>query len=193
MTMRRSIILAAAVVIGAGAYAVTIAARSSRPTPGADTATTALLDWANVSADQRELLRGKDPTFAQELTELRGQVTSRRAELASTLEKVEASDEEILQSVERVIEAENALERRVTRYLLNVREHLTPEQQRRLFCLCAERVRECGQQRRGMPGGRGPGMGMGPQWGSHAGPPAASAPADDGWRGGGGGRQRRGR
>jgi hypothetical protein len=157
---RRVTILSAALVAlsGLGAYTATITTRStSQPATSSDDATEALLSWLNASAEQRSQLRQADAGFASELKQLKANVAGNRTVLASLLEKPEATNEQIMAALEKVIAANNALERRVAKYLLSVREHLTLEQQRRLLNLCAEEVR------------RGRGYQWGKQQGAHGG------------------------
>lgn len=168
-------ILSAILVAGAaiGGYTATVATRSaSQPAASSDDATGALLSWLSGSADQNRQLGKADPGFADELQRLKTDVADRRADLASLLDKPEATNEQIMAGLEQVIAANNALERRVAKYLLAVREHLTAEQQRRLLNLCAEEVRrgrgyQWGRQQgsRGsdsQPGRGGHGRGPGP-------------------------------
>jgi hypothetical protein len=74
---------------------------------------------------------------------LRGELDTARARLAELFESVDASDEEIREAVDASIAAHNKLERRVSEYLISVRKHLTPDQQKKLFGLCANEIREC--------------------------------------------------
>lgn len=78
----------------------------------------------------------------------------RKRRRVKPLTNADATDEQILSQIERVNEAEHALERRVTSYLLKVRHHLTAEQRMRLMNLAAERVCEPGRGR-GQHRGRG--------------------------------------
>lgn len=194
---RRRLIAGVVLVIaaGLGGYAATVATRSaSAPAPAADSATQALLDWLNASAVQRAALRDHDRSFPGELQKLRSELATRRAELAAALEKTGTPDDVIMSRVEAVSAASAALDRRVAGYLLSVRDHLNAEQQKRLFGLCAETVREGGgRQWRGGRGvgaegnregrGGGGGRGRGPGWGGGRGGPGGPG------HGGGWGRQ----
>lgn len=179
MNLRVSILSTAVVALaGLGAYTATVTTRfTSQPATSSDDATEALLSWLNPSADQRSQLRQADAGFASELKQLKAEVAAHKALLAALLEKPEATDDQITAGLEGTIAANNALERRVAKYLLSIREHLTVEQQRSLLNLCAEEVRrsrgyQWGKQRhtqdseshsgRGQRGqGRG---GGGPPW-----------------------------
>ncbi len=153
------------VLAGVGAYTATVASRStSQSAMSNDDATEALWSWLNASADQRSQLREADAGFASELKQLKAEVAANRAVLASLLEKPEATNDQIMAGLEKVIAANNALERRVAQYLLAVRKHLTVEQQRRLLNLCAEEVRrgrghQWGRQQESQDGNAQPGRG----------------------------------
>lgn len=143
MTGRRfvtiGLLLAGAAI---GAYAATLATRTAVATlaPAPDQATEALLTWLDASDAQRDQLRQVDPTFARELHRLRAEAQVRRLELAAMLSEPDLPEASLMQAFEATLAADNALERRVAQYLLAVRKHLTPDQQQRLFGLCAERV-----------------------------------------------------
>jgi uncharacterized membrane protein len=158
--------------VGVGAYAATRAVRSTTAADGA--AVEALMEWLAVPTTQRAELRQHDPDVGSDLRRLRGELTSRRSELAAALDDPRSSSAVIEQRVEAVISATAAVERRVLRYLLTVRDHLSADQQRRLFALCARNIREGGgppwRQGRGPDGqGRG-GGGRGRGWGGGWGP-----------------------
>lgn len=151
------------VLAGAGAYTATTAARSAATQP-ADAATDALMNWLGVPTTQRAQIAEHDPAFASDLRKLREELLARRADLAAALEKADTPAEAIQANVEAVLAANAAVERRATKYLLTVRDHLTPEQQRRLFGLCAQGLRQGQgmQWRHGQGGGGSPGRGLGP-------------------------------
>lgn len=148
MTARRTAALILAMVLAASAgYAATrLRGAGGAATAPADPAIETLMNWLGVPAVQRQKLRNHDPAFAEDLRRLREELARRRAELAAALEKTDTPDETIFKCVEATLAASNALERRVAQYLMTVRHHLTPEQQCKLFGLCAEGVRQaCGR------------------------------------------------
>jgi len=173
--LRQSVILMAAMVlVAAGSFAITLGQRAAARAPRPDTGPTptqtsdaspaeTLLAWLDVPAPSRAAIVAHDPTFPQDLRRLREQLAARRNELAATLEQPDSSDELIRLRVEAVIAASADLERRVIDHLLSIRDHLTPQQQKRLLDLCAQGVRQ--------RGGHGPGPG-GWRWrqSSEAGP-----------------------
>ena len=161
MKYRGFIIVLAALITAFAAFAATRAARAPATfSPSADSATTALMDWLGVATDQRREIFNHDPQFGPDLQKMRDELASQRTALAAALEKPDSPDELITARVEAVLAASNAMERRVTRYLLTVRHHLSADQQQKLFNLCAQGVREGPGWR--WRGGRGPGPGPGP-------------------------------
>jgi len=176
MTTRQMIVVVlVAVTAGAGAFAATRAMRGPGARSGATSSpaqavaadpTRPLMDWLNVPQDKRREVAAHDPGFAADLQKLRSELASRRTALADALADPKSPDELIRGRVEAVIAASGELERRVTRYLLEVRPYLTAEQQKKLFGLCAEEVRRGNgwRWREGQEGGgpgRGGGMGRG--------------------------------
>ncbi|MCY2953524.1 MAG: hypothetical protein NTU53_16325 [Planctomycetota bacterium] len=185
MTMRKTILgLLVAAIVGVGAYATSVATRpTSNPAIASDSATQTLMDWLQVPASQRVEIQQHDPAFAENLKSLREALADKRADLAVTLDDPDATDESIRAKLEALIVADANLERRVADYLLAVRHHLTKDQQRRLFGLCAEGIRQ-GPNGPWRQGPDGIGRGQGGQ-GRGLGPPAGRGPASTGgFRGG---------
>jgi len=128
-----------------------------------------LARWLGLSPQQLRVVEHDDPHFAREAAELDAQLRHEQEKLAALLEAISTPDEQILEQLERVIAAHAALERRVARYVLKIRHHLSPDQQRRLLGLCASGVRKAaGRQWRGSRQHegrrRGPGGRRGPRW-----------------------------
>ena len=71
--------------------------------------------WLNLSQQQHEAVHEADPDFDAEAQVLSQRLGERRQALATMLESQTVEDEAVLAQVERVIEAHNALERRVAR------------------------------------------------------------------------------
>lgn len=139
---RTLVSLLAVVAAGLVAYAATVAARPGSPNQPLDGANAAVASWLNLPAEQRDAVSRADPSFESDATRLRGEVAERKQRLARLLEQPDSSDDAVMKGLEEVIAASNALERRTAEYLLSVRRHLTPEQQKRLLSLCAEEVRQ---------------------------------------------------
>jgi Spy/CpxP family protein refolding chaperone len=158
-------------IAGVGAYTVTVQTRPATPTAASVTsATETLLIWLGASETQKAELRGHDPTFAADLNQLKTELQNKKQEFAALLEKADVSDDAVRSQLEAVLNNSNAIERRVANYLLSVRDHLTPEQRRKLFGLCADEVRQggghqWGRVRREMSSSQPHGGGGGYQWG----------------------------
>lgn len=98
--------------------------------------------WLRLMPDEVARLRAVDPAFATDRAALERSLADERDRLARLFEQPSTADGGILEQVERTIAAHDALERRVARYLLAVRPHLSDEQRSRLFERCARGVRE---------------------------------------------------
>jgi Spy/CpxP family protein refolding chaperone len=175
-------------------FGATYAWQAQRPTqlPPPGNPARALGGWLRLMPEQVEQLAEVDPGFAADRARLETALAEARETLARLFENASATDEQILEQVERVIDAHDALERRVAQYLVALRPHLGQEQRNRLFQRCAEGVRSAGGMRwrhgwRGgreetdlgahEPGrGRGRGRGQGPPW-RHGRPGPGSRPA----------------
>lgn len=103
-----------------------------------------LVDWLQVSPESAVRLVEIAAPFGEARAKLESVLYTERGKLADLFDSDVATDEEILQQVERVIEADNALERRVVEQLVALRKHLTGDQRARLFKRCAQGVREAG-------------------------------------------------
>jgi len=109
--------------------------------------------WLGLDRDRARRVRRTDPGFHDDMADLKSQLANERDTLASLLEDTESSDQAVLSQVEKVVEAQGRIERRVVDHLLKIRKHLSPDQRRKLFDLVARRVRRQG---------RGPGGPMAP-------------------------------
>ena len=152
--MKRSnwLILGACLAVGLAAFLATVKAAPSAVSTGANAAP--LYRWLAMSPAQQQEIAQDDPTFEADSTALRDKILATRNTLASMLEAPDATEAEILAQVDRVSAAENALQRRITQYVLRIRNHLTNQQQLNLMGLCANAVRS-----QGYGGGRGMGRG----------------------------------
>ena len=128
--------------------------------------------WLAFTDEQDEAIRRSDPDFDTEAAELSLAFIAERQQLARLLDAPASSDEQVTAQVERVIEANHALIKRVVAHILAVREHLSPQQQQQLMRLCSNIIRgRAGKGRllggdNGGPGrqhfSRGKGNGRGP-------------------------------
>jgi hypothetical protein len=108
-----------------------------------------LASWLRMTPGQaRALAQGE---FSQEAGALNQGLENERTKLILLFETPGSSDEQILQQVERVIDAHDALERYVARYVVGLRHELTPQQQRRLMGLCAASMRGAGSCQNNCP------------------------------------------
>lgn len=152
------------VLIGGTLAVAAFAATVAWPQPASQPANPAqrgLSKWLGLSERQQAEVGSVDAEFEADTLRLRNELAQARSGLTGRLETTRSTDAEILADVERVITAHDALERRVAQHLVKLRPHLTAAQQKRLFDLCAEGVREAGGRR--WRGGRGP-EGRGPAW-----------------------------
>jgi Spy/CpxP family protein refolding chaperone len=129
-----------------GSFLGTVATRSQSTTSPASAPGSPLARRLGLTPEHVKVLEAHDPQFAEDVKTLRTNLENARLMLASVFEKEGATNEEIRAQVEAAIEAHNQLERRVAEYVIEVRDHLTPEQQKKLYGLCAEKVRECGKR-----------------------------------------------
>lgn len=145
-------LLSAVVLCFGGGFLGTVATRSQPTTAPAQTKSSPVARWLGLGQEEAKTLEDYDPQFAEDLETLRKQLDNARSALAAEFENEDATDEEIRGLVEVTIEAHNRLERRVAGYLIEVRRHLTPCQQKRLFGLAAKQVRKCCRRCRGTQG-----------------------------------------
>jgi len=120
-----------------------------------------------LSAEQERVINNADPSFLTDADEFAAKLDAAQEKLASLLEDPASEREETMAQVEAVILAHNSLERRVAEHILEVREHLTAEQRKKLMGLMAGRVRvtQNRMQRCRWGWGRGRGRGRGGQGG----------------------------
>lgn len=129
----------------AASLAVTWTARSQRSEP-APAAASPVAEWLDLDPQQEKAIVERDAGFAEDLTRLRTELDEQQTRLAVIFEDASISDEMLLAQIESVIQAHNRLERRVADHLIAVRDRLTPDQQKKLFGLCAETVRQQREQ-----------------------------------------------
>ena len=157
MNRKALYLLGSCAAVFAASLAGTIAARSqpsSEQKPGFGSP---LARWLDLDKKTAEEIESLDPGFAGERKSLQEELVDARSALATLLEDENVTNERIRGQIEDCIAKHNALERRVAQYLLTVRDHLTPDQQKRLFRLCAEGVRKGRGHGWGRGGGRGGG------------------------------------
>jgi len=113
---------------------------------GPDTAATTqrrppMSQLLELSPEQEAAIGKVDPNFRHEAKALAAKLDAAQDRLAELLEAAGAARETTMAQVETMMLAHNALERRVAEHIMEVREHLSPQQRMKLMGLMAERVR----------------------------------------------------
>lgn len=161
----RSLVL---VAVAGVSFGVTTAARQQ-----SNNSVESVPEQLSLPREQWEAIQSHDATFGADLATLRGEARARRQDLCAALESSDISDGDIRAKAASLRDAENRVQERVLDHLLAIRQHLTPDQQRRLLNMCAQGMRQ----------GRGGGMRWGPQDGSGPGR-GGGGPYRGGGRGG---------
>lgn len=136
MRFRSLLLLLACAVVACASFAATAGARRGWRRGYADQA-----GWLGLTPPQHQVIHEADPDFDAEARALSARLCDQRRALAGMLEAPNVDDDAALAQVERVIEAHNALERRVARHVLAIRPHLDAGQQAQLLGLCARGLR----------------------------------------------------
>ncbi|MEJ2702621.1 MAG: hypothetical protein P8Z79_09285 [Sedimentisphaerales bacterium] len=89
-----------------------------------------------LTDEQILVAQEQDPNFEADLTGLRESLLTERTRLLAAFENPQTSNEELLEHIGKLISAHSQIERRLARYLLVLRPHLTAEQQKWLIGLC---------------------------------------------------------
>lgn len=131
-----TVILAAA--LAAGIVSFLYASSPDAATPGRTPPMSHLLE---LSPEQESTIGKADPNFRPEARSLAAKLDAEHNKLAELLEDAGAGREAVMAQVETMMLAHNALERRVAEHVMEVREHLSPQQRAKLMSLMAERVR----------------------------------------------------
>ena len=158
MNRKALYLLGSCVAVFAASLTGTIVARSQPSSEEKPWRGSPLTRWLDLDEDTAKEIEGLDPRFAEERKSLQAELAGARSALASLLEEENVTNERIRGQIEDCITKHNVLERRVAQYLLTVRDHLTPAQQKKLFRLCAEGVRKGRGHGWGRGGGRGGGQ-----------------------------------
>jgi len=139
-----------ALAAGAGAFVMTLGPAGTGP--GACGAACPLGRWLDMPEPQCQAVCAADRGFSAEAPQLLDALARQREALAILLDAPASADRPILDQVEQVIAAHDALERRVARHILVIRPYLTSDQARRLMGLCAQGVRRQGRCAGPQPG-----------------------------------------
>lgn len=92
--------------------------------------------------EQLRAIQQLDPEFEAESIEFAETAFKEHERLALLLETPSTNDNDILQQLEKLLEAQARLERLTSQHVLLIRPHLSPEQQKILVGLCAK----CGRR-----------------------------------------------
>jgi hypothetical protein len=89
-----------------------------------------------LTEEQVNIAKQKDPAFEADINLLQDQLLLQRQKLLLLLEDQQGQNGQVLQQIECMIAAHNALEKRLIDYVLIMRPHFTMGQQNCLFGLC---------------------------------------------------------
>lgn len=89
-----------------------------------------------LTDEQALLAQRYDPNFEEDCTGLKDRLREAHSGLVEAFESTDVGNGDLLERIGDLIEAHNALERRVARYVVLLRPHLSREQQERLSGLC---------------------------------------------------------
>lgn len=142
---RTALIVTIGLALAAGAGAFVAALGPADVVTGACGQVCPLGQWLGMPEPQCKAVCAVDPGFPDEARQLMDALARQREALAARLDDPAAADADILDLVEQVIAAHDALERRVARHILAIRPYLTADQARRLMGLCAQGVRQRGR------------------------------------------------
>jgi Spy/CpxP family protein refolding chaperone len=142
--------------------------------------------WGELKMEpsQRQALHGLFPQHRRKVEALRDELGQKRQELFDLI-KVEGTPWDAIQAkIKEISTLQGSLEEEMTRFLLEFKKHLTPEQRAVLLSRVQARL-ECGPGGRGScdrghrRGGMGPRRGMGPHGpGGPPGPPPGPPPPE---------------
>ena len=149
--LRTVVTLFLAAVVGVGSFYIT----RSLEADNVYSAQVSMRNWLAFTDEQVKSIQQSDPYFYTEAAELSLAFISERQQLARLLETPGSTNEEITAQVERVIEENHALIRRVVTYILAIRKHLSPQQQQPLMHLCSNIIQGRAGKGRLLGGGNG--------------------------------------
>ena len=89
-----------------------------------------------LDEEQVSILRDKDSGFETDSIRLRDILLTERTKLLVLFEDPNSTGEELLQQIDKLIQAHSQIERRIAKYVLVLRPYLTAEQQKWLIGLC---------------------------------------------------------
>ncbi|MFC1783147.1 hypothetical protein ACFL02_06135 [Planctomycetota bacterium] len=166
MTGKILIMLLAACTAGTGSFFVTRSLEEKENFTQDKT----IQNWLDLSEQQNRAVQKSTPDFRTNAGRLSANYQNERRELVLLLKNPNSSDEQILDQIENVIQANGKLFRCVVGYVLSVRPYLSVPQHRRLMNFCGNIINgRIGRQffrDRNIPPGpppeRGPGFDISP-------------------------------
>ena len=90
---------------------------------------------------QCQTLAHCDPNFLKVSNALESEIAGARVSLVSMLNDRTVPNEKIIGVIQDCLEKSNLLEIRAIDYFLTIRQHLTAEQRKQIFCWCAQQLR----------------------------------------------------
>ena len=90
----------------------------------------------SLSKEQVKEIKQKDPTYEADVENLRQKLLDERSKLLASFENSNNDYKHILERLDQLIMAHNAIEQRVTKHVVILRSYLTAEQQKWLVGLC---------------------------------------------------------
>jgi len=128
-----------------------------------------------LEPEQRQALRELFPDHRRRVMEVRLALAQKRQELFDLLQQESPADAALKAKVQEISTLQGQLEEEMTRFLLELKKRLKPEQHQAFLKLVQARLERGGlgppHGPRGRHWGRGPGMGMGPGMGPPGPPP----------------------
>ncbi len=128
-------------VVFAGSFLGTVYSGTARQVEAKEA--TEVGRWLGLGSQADQSIEAKTTEFSEQARVLHERLSEERMKLAAMFDDANATDEQLRQQVEAVIEAHNRRERHIAEHLISLRGHLNSEQQKQLFELCAKGIRKC--------------------------------------------------
>jgi hypothetical protein len=90
---------------------------------------------------QSKTLAQSDPNFLKASNTLQLEIANAHRSLVSMLNDPTVPNEKIIGAIQDYLEKSSALEIRAIEYFITIRQHLTAEQRKQIFCWCAQQLR----------------------------------------------------
>jgi hypothetical protein len=103
---------------------------------GRNEGTQNLAGTLRLTQEQRTWIEQQDPNFEEQCAVLRDRLYQAHTSLVASLENTQSTEQELTAKVDALIDAHNALEKRVARHIVLLRPQLSQEQRDQLCGLC---------------------------------------------------------